>query len=164
MGTDLKSVPVDNDLMIIDSHIHIFSPKIIANVSRRLDMVKRLHLQVEGAEEKTTIAALRQDMVAAGVSSCLLLPTAAAVEVRNTNRSCWSQANKHDFLLTAGTLHPDYADNDGELSWFAEVGIRAIKLCSFSQGFLLQHTKPGPQGPVRSGRLYRLNAFEIAVA
>ena len=137
MGTDLKSVPVDSDLMIIDSHIHLFSPKIIANVSRRLDMVNRLHLQVEGAEKKTTIAALRQDMKAAGVSSCLLLPTAAATEVRNTNRSCWSQAKKHNFLLTAGTLHPDYADNDGELSWFAEVGIRAIKLCSFSQGFLL---------------------------
>ncbi|HDJ29031.1 MAG TPA: hypothetical protein ENF28_07285, partial [Proteobacteria bacterium] len=133
----MKFVPVDNDLMIIDSHIHIFSPKIIANVSRRLEMVERLHLQVEGAAEKTTVAALRQDMVAAGVSSALMLPTASAAEVRNTNRSCWSQASVHDFLLTAGTLHPDYPDIAGELSWFAEVGIRSIKLCSFSQGFLL---------------------------
>ncbi len=137
----MKFVPVDNDLMIIDSHIHIFSPKIIANVSRRLEMVERLHLQVEGAAEKTTVAALRQDMVAAGVSSALMLPTASAAEVRNTNRSCWSQASVHDFLLTAGTLHPDYPDIAGELSWFVEVGIRAIKLCSFSQGFPLTGTR-----------------------
>ena len=127
--------------MIIDSHIHIFSPKIIANVSRRREMVDRLHLQVKGAGEKTTIAALQRDMVAAGVSSSLMLPTAVATEVRNTNRLSWSQVLDHDFLLTAGTLHPDYSANDEELSWFAEVGIRAIKLCSFSQGFPL--TGPG---------------------
>jgi predicted TIM-barrel fold metal-dependent hydrolase len=124
-------------MMIIDNHIHIFSPKIIANVSRRREMVERLHLQVEGAAEKTTVAALQQDMMAAGVSSSLMLPTATAAEVHNTNRFCWSQASDHDFLMTAGTLHPDYPDNDEELSWFAEVGIRAIKLCSFSQGFPL---------------------------
>ena len=127
--------------MIIDSHIHIFSPKIIANVSRRQEMVERLHLQVEGAAERTSVAALRQDMVAAGVSSALMLPTAPAAEVRNTNRFCWSQVSAHDFLLTAGTLHPDYPDIAGELSWFVEVGIRAIKLCSFSQGFPLTGTR-----------------------
>jgi len=130
-----------NLMMIIDSHIHIFSPKIIANVSRRQEMVERLHLQVEGAAEKTTVAALRQDMVVAGVSSALMLPTASAAEVHNTNRFCWHQARNHDFLLTAGTLHPDCPDNAGELSWFAEVGIRAIKLCSFSQGFPLTGTR-----------------------
>ncbi len=123
--------------MIIDSHIHIFSPKIIANVSRRRELAERLHLQVEAAAAKTTIAALQQDMMAAGVSSCLMLPTATVAEVRNVNRFCWSQARDHDFLLPAGTLHPDYNDTAGELSWFAEVGIRAIKLCSFSQGFPL---------------------------
>ena len=123
--------------MIIDSHIHIFSPKIIANVSRRRELVKRLHLQVDAAVVKTTSAALSQDMTAAGVSFCLMLPTAAAPEVRNANRLSWSQAQNHDFLLTAGTLHPDYMDNAGELDWFTEVGIRAIKLCSFSQGFPL---------------------------
>lgn len=127
--------------MIIDSHIHIFSPKIIANVSRRRELVERLHLQVEGAAEKTTAAALREDMTAAGVSSCLLLPTAAVTEVRNANRLSWSQAQNHDFLLTAGTLHPDYMDNAGELDWLAEVGIRALKLCSFSQGFTLTGTR-----------------------
>jgi predicted TIM-barrel fold metal-dependent hydrolase len=128
-------------MMIIDSHIHIFSPKIIANVSRRREMVARLQLQVEGAGDRTTVAALRQYMTVAGVSSALMLPTASAAEVHNTNRFCWSQASDHDFLLTAGTLHPDCPDNAGELSWFAEVGIRAIKLCSFSQGFPLTGTR-----------------------
>ncbi len=128
-------------MMIIDSHIHIFSPKIIANVSRRQEMVERLHLQVEGAAERTTVAALQRDMTAAGVSSAMMLPTASAAEVHNTNRFCWSQVRNHDFLLTAGTLHPDYPDIAGELSWFAEVGIRAIKLCSFSQGFPLTGTR-----------------------
>ncbi len=128
-------------MMIIDSHIHIFSPKIIANVSRRREMVARLQLQVEGAGDRTTVAALRQYMTVAGVSSALMLPTASAAEVHNTNRFCWSQASDHDFLLTAGTLHPDCPDNAEELSWFAEVGIRAIKLCSFSQGFPLTGTR-----------------------
>lgn len=103
--------------------------------------MERLHLQVEGAAERTTVAALQRDMTAAGVSSAMMLPTASAVEVHNTNRFCWSQARNHDFLLTAGTLHPDYPDIAGELNWFAEVGIRAIKLCSFSQGFPLTGTR-----------------------
>jgi predicted TIM-barrel fold metal-dependent hydrolase len=42
-----------------------------------------------------------------------------------------------DFLFTAGTLHPFYGDNKEELLRLQAHGVRAIKLCSFSQGFSL---------------------------
>lgn len=45
-----------------------------------------------------------------------------------------------DSLFTAGTLHPDYPENGAELATLKSQGVRAIKLCSFSQGFV-------PDGP-----------------
>jgi predicted TIM-barrel fold metal-dependent hydrolase len=43
-----------------------------------------------------------------------------------------------DSLFTAGTLHPSSPGTDEELEWLGNQGVRAIKLCSFSQGFDLE--------------------------
>ena len=76
-------------------------------------------------------------MKAAGVAAGLALPTAGAAGVAKVNSQFIEKAAEQDFLLTAGTLHPDYPDNREELEKLKSHGVRAIKLCSFSQGFAL---------------------------
>ena len=76
-------------------------------------------------------------MKAAGVQAGLALPTAGAANVGKVNSQFIEKAAERDFLYTAGTLHPDYPYNLVELEKLKSHGVRAIKLCSFSQGFAL---------------------------
>ena len=124
--------------MIIDSHVHIFSEKIIANVSKKTEMTAKLRLQTNGAELRCSAAALEQEARSAGISACLLLPTADAANVRKVNTAFLRMAQENDFLYTAGTLHPACKDNDKELRRLQAASVRALKFCSFSQGFALE--------------------------
>ncbi len=123
--------------MVIDGHVHIFSPKIIANVSAKTEMVEKLALQTASAPGRTEFAVLKDECRQAGIDACLILPTAEAAEVRRVNASFVALAGQRDFLHAAGTLHPRYAANGEELLGLQAQGVRAIKLCSFSQGFSL---------------------------
>ncbi|MDP3282916.1 MAG: amidohydrolase family protein [Desulfobacterales bacterium] len=123
--------------MIIDSHAHIFSSKIIAGVSARSAMVEKLNLHASFAKGRTDISSLRDDCRSSGIEACLILPTADAASVNKINTAFIELAAGSNFLFTAGTLHPFYGENLNELSRLHEHGVRAIKLCSFSQGFAL---------------------------
>ncbi len=123
--------------MIIDGHVHIFSPLIIANVSDRPALAEILHLELAGAQGRTGVPALREESRLADVKACLILPTASAEKVREINRAFRKTADEADFIFTAGTLHPRFSSNEDELLWMRAGGMRAIKLCSFSQGFSL---------------------------
>ena len=123
--------------MIIDAHVHLFTPKIIANVSAKPEMVAELHLQADQATQRIGTAALRTALGRAGVHAALMLPTAGADGVSEVNRVAMATAADCDYLNTAGTLHPECKDLQVELSALHAAGIRAIKLCSFSQGFIL---------------------------
>ena len=123
--------------MIIDSHAHIFSSKIIANVSAKSALVKKINLHTSFAEGRTNIPALEEDCRLSDVDACLILPTANVADVRKINSAFIDLADESDFLFTAGTLHPFSNDNEKELSHLQARGVRAIKLCSFSQGFSL---------------------------
>lgn len=124
--------------MIIDSHAHLFSSKIIANVSARTGLVKELDLDIESAPGRCTPDALRRESAKASVSACLLLPTASAKDVSRVNASFRQLERNNDFLMAAGTLHPHYSENRAVLEQLEQQGTRAIKLCSFSQGFSLE--------------------------
>jgi predicted TIM-barrel fold metal-dependent hydrolase len=124
--------------MIIDSHAHIFSPGIIANVSRKTELVELLHLEIGPAAARTHAAALKEEARAAGVDRILLLPTATEKEVRQVNDRFLDLVRDEAMLFTAGTAHPGYAHNRDELLRLKKQGIRMIKLCSFSQGFDLE--------------------------
>lgn len=128
---------IDFNEMIIDNHVHLFSRKVVQNVSRKTGMVKRLHLQTEGAQERTGVESLLQKMQEANVDTCLLLPTAAAEGVSRANERSWETVKETPGLLTAGTLHPQYPDNRSEIETFEQRYIYGIKMCSFSQGFAL---------------------------
>lgn len=123
--------------MIIDSHTHIFSSKIVTGVSSKSAMVNKLNLHASFAAKRTNIPALKDDCLSSGIAACLILPTADAASVNKINTSFIGLAAASDFLFTAGTLHPLYGSNKEELVRLQEHGVRAIKLCSFSQGFPL---------------------------
>ncbi len=123
--------------MIIDSHVHLFSPKVIKNVSKKNRMVKRLHLRVQGAKERITLDKLKQTMHQAQIDTCLLLPTAGKDKVAKTNDRYWKITLETTGVLTAGTLHPDSPNNPEEIERFKDRGIKGIKFSSFSQGFAL---------------------------
>ncbi len=124
--------------MIIDSHVHVFSQKIIANVSKKSGMAAKLCLQTEGAQSRCSTATLAEEIRAAGISFCLLLPTADMANVKKVNTAFLRMAQENDFLYTAGTLHPARKDNDKELLRLEAASVRALKFCSFSQGFSLE--------------------------
>jgi uncharacterized protein len=121
--------------MIIDAHAHIFAQPVIANVSGRPALVDKLHLDIAGAQQRTSPAALQEESRPAGVDACLLLPVATVDKVRETNVAFREIAAASDFFFTAGTLHPQFSANKEELLNMSLEGVRAIKLCSFSQGF-----------------------------
>ena len=123
--------------MIIDAHVHLFTPKIIANVSAKSEMVAKLHLQTNEATQRIGTAALETALSRAGIHAALMLPTAGADGVSEVNRDAMATAKDCYFLNTAGTLHPECKDLQAELAALHAGGIRAIKLCSFSQGFML---------------------------
>lgn len=128
-------------MKIFDSHIHLFTDKIIRNVQQKKEMVKQLKLQTNGAEKRSNAHQLKEDMESFNFQGALLLPTANAAGVRKTNLDCINTAATVPFITTAGTLHPDAPDIKGELAFLRQHRVRVIKLCSFSQGFVLDGPK-----------------------
>lgn len=124
-------------LKIFDCHIHLFTPLVIENVSRKTEMVDFLKLRTKDAEKRTALESLETDMRAGGVGRGLLLPTANVAGVERVNRQYIHAAGRGWSLMTAGTLHPDFPKNREELEFFEENDVRVIKFCSFSQGFPL---------------------------
>lgn len=128
-------------IMIIDSHIHLFNRKVVSNVSGNIALVKRLKLQTAGAYHRTTASALEIELKSRGVDGGLLLPTAGAKNVEETNDVHIDAAKRSTRLHTAGTLHPFHPNIPKELQKLQKNGIRGIKLCTFSQGFTLRDPK-----------------------
>jgi uncharacterized protein len=124
-------------MKILDCHIHMFTANVIDNVAQKTRLVQHLKLQTEGAGERIDVKTLQKDMLAGGVEGALMLPTASVHRVKKTNRDCVETVSAHDWLMTAGTLHPGYPHNEEELHYLKANGVRVIKLCSFSQGFTL---------------------------
>jgi predicted TIM-barrel fold metal-dependent hydrolase len=125
-------------LRIFDSHTHLYSQAIIASVRKREGLTDSLCLDVDKAAGRTDISALKQECELTGVDGCLVLPTAPAHKVSEVNDWFITAVEKEKSLLTAGTLHPSAPDQGQELERLGRGGIRALKLCSFSQGFDLE--------------------------
>ncbi|MCK5099171.1 MAG: amidohydrolase family protein, partial [Desulfobacteraceae bacterium] len=127
--------------MIIDAHVHDFSLKIVANVTKKEEMAKILCLETKQAKERIGIANLEKRMKVCNIDSALLLPTAPASIVEQVNSKFIETIRGRKHLYTAGTLHPEFENIEKELRKLADNNIKAIKLCSFSQGFKLDSKK-----------------------
>ena len=123
---------------IFDSHTHLFSPVVIANVSGRKELAEALCLEIDRAAGRTDKAALKHELQAAEVHGSLLLPTAPMNAVRKVNDLFLETIKGEERLLTAGTLHPFYPDIDGEIERLSHHNVRALKFSSFSQGIDLE--------------------------
>ncbi|MFH1155061.1 MAG: amidohydrolase family protein [Pseudomonadota bacterium] len=123
--------------MIIDSHVHLFSPSVVANVSKRQDMVSLLRLEIHEAPRRSEPGVLASEAREAGLDAVLLLPTANAASIARVNQEFIREAGLYDRVFTAGTLHPVAGGIREELERFREHKVRAVKICSFSQGFVL---------------------------
>ena len=128
----------ENRPTIFDCHAHLYSPSVIASVSRRDGLATALGLKIEGAIERTDKSALIREARAAGVRACLLLPIAPPDGVHTVNELFVKTVEGEKTLYTAGTLHPLSHGIDEELEWLNSKGVRTIKLCSFSQNFDLE--------------------------
>ena len=128
-------------MKIFDSHVHLFTPRIVDNVIPRSDLIEALDLNIENIETRLSAAALIEEMRAAAVYAALMLPTADVRKLASTNRECIEKACGIPELYTAGTLHPDYDDIEAELQHLRRASVRVIKLCSFSQKFSLYNPK-----------------------
>jgi len=129
---------MDKAPTVFDGHAHLFSPDVIANVSNLKGLAAALSLNIDDAGRRTDKAALKRESAAAGVRACLLLPTAPVNKVHKVNDFFVKTVEGEEGLFTAGTLHPYSTALEGELEWLSRRGIRALKFCSFSQGFDLQ--------------------------
>ncbi len=123
--------------MIFDGHAHLFHQKVISNVKKRKDMVEKLGLQTNGAEDRIGVSFLEDTLRTNKIGGCLILPTAGVQEVGKVNDSFYKMVEKSELLYTAGTLHPGYDRNKEELFKLKDRKIKGIKLCSFSQKFAL---------------------------
>lgn len=123
------------DMKIFDSHVHLFKVKVVENVISRADLVRTLCLDIENIEDRLKPSSLVEQLREAKVIGALLLPTSDVINLAKTNRECIEKAEKTPGLYTAGSLHPDYDDLEGELLHLSRSSVRVIKLCSFSQKF-----------------------------
>ena len=128
----------DDMPVVFDGHVHIFSPAVIASVAKRNGLAEVLCLDVEKAANRTDKTALKMEIQSAGVSGCLLLPTAPVNAVRRVNDLFLETVSGENELLTAGTLHPSFPDIDDELDRLSLNNVRALKFSSFSQGVDLE--------------------------
>jgi predicted TIM-barrel fold metal-dependent hydrolase len=135
MVGSMEKAAQEAQLRIFDSHTHLYSQAVISSVRKREGLADALCLDVEKATSRTDVAALKQECALAGVDGCLILPTAPAHKVREVNDWFLAAVQGEKSLLTAGTLHPSAPDQDKELERLSRCGVRALKLCSFSQGF-----------------------------
>jgi predicted TIM-barrel fold metal-dependent hydrolase len=124
-------------MQIFDSHAHLFTSRIIANVSAKDGLAARLRLKTQGAKERLGTETLQRSLTENGICGGLVLPTAAAADVARTNAHFIAEVSASPLLKAAGTLHPDDPHTGLEIEKLCRSGVRAVKLCSFSQGFEL---------------------------
>jgi uncharacterized protein len=121
--------------MIIDCHAHIYSRTIMDNVLRIEGLADLLHLDKGAVANRTNKADLRREATEGGVQACLLLPVASVSGVSETNDQFLKMVEGETDFYTAGAIHPSAPNLDEELEKLGNLGIRALKLSSFTQKF-----------------------------
>jgi uncharacterized protein len=121
--------------MLVDSHCHIFTNRIVENMLSRPAMVSELHLNVHDARPRLVPSALQESAQANGIHACVMLPTAAPDKVRQENDRFIGWTTEFPRLRTLATLHPAMPSLSDEVLRMFDHGIFGFKLSSFSQRF-----------------------------
>ncbi len=121
--------------MLIDSHCHLFTGRVIQNVAHKPALVRELGLELDQARVRLDPGSLVRSAGENGVDVCLLLPTAMPDKVRAENDRHLAVAARHPGLRSLATLHPAMPGLERELERMLDLGIMGFKLSSFSQRF-----------------------------
>lgn len=119
-----------------DIHTHVFHAKIAAKVVHQLE--SHYHVSPIGTGELDDLIPRLQR---AGIRhACIHSAATAPEQVIPANR--WAiTLSKQPGIIPFGTMHPDYHDMNGELTYLYRHGIRGIKLHPDFQGFRLDDPK-----------------------
>jgi len=121
--------------MLIDSHCHIFTTRIVDNMQSRRALVEQLHLNVWDSLMRLEPAALQESSEQNGIDVCLLLPSTGPDRIRVENDRFIGFTRAWPRLRTLATLHPMMRDLTHEISRMFDLGIIGFKFSSFSQRF-----------------------------
>lgn len=121
--------------MIIDSHCHIFTPRIVKNMQTKPGLVNALRLNVCDAWSRLHPRTLQESAETHGITACLLLPTAPPDRISLTNDRFIEYTKHFSRLRTLATLHPAMENISHEIDRILDLGIAGFKFSSFSQHF-----------------------------
>jgi uncharacterized protein len=129
--------------MIVDSHCHIFTERIVSNTTTKAAMLSELKLNTCGALERLRPEWLQDSLERNGIEKCLLLPTAAPEKVVGENDKFIKITSTFSRLFTLATLHPIMPGLVNEIQRMFDSGISGFKFSSFSQRFDLLSPESG---------------------
>ncbi|MCL4537986.1 MAG: amidohydrolase family protein [Bacteroidetes bacterium] len=121
--------------MLVDSHCHIFTKRIVQNMNDRPAMVEELKLNVGDSLPRLNPNALEESAEVNGVDVCVMLPTALPDKVRAMNDRFIRLSVELPRLRTLATLHPMMRGLSDEVLHVFDLGITGFKFSSFSQRF-----------------------------
>jgi len=108
----------------MDAHTHIFPPKIAEKATVNIGHFYDIPMAEEGNAER-----LLQCGAKIGTKRYLVCSTATTShQVESINDFIAEECGKHPEFYGFGTLHPDYADLEGETNRIIRLGLHGIKL------------------------------------
>ena len=122
--------------MIVDFHTHCFPDTLAAHAMENLAALSQYPPQLNG-----TLSDLKKSMQKAGVDRSVVLNIATNAHQTPKVNDFAIAANKEEDFVSFGSVHPDYADTDGELKRLHAAGIKGIKLHPDFQDFDIDDRK-----------------------
>ena len=152
-------------MFIIDSHVHIFQPRIAlaavlaTNSFYEGSCNEEIPAPVSLGHLPGTVEDLTPRMEKDGVDRAVVFSTATAPhQVEIINRFIRDACRENPSLIGVGTMHPDYPDFEGEVRRMKEFGLVGIKLHPDIQRFPLDDERLMPLYEIMSAE----NLFLIA--
>ena len=125
---------------IMDAHTHIFPSKIAEKATVNIGHFYDIPMAEEGNAER-----LLQCGAKIGTKRYLVCSTATTShQVESINDFIAEECGKHPEFYGFGTLHPDYADLEGETNRIIRLGLHGIKLHPDYQGFFADEPRMLP--------------------
>ncbi len=136
---------------IVDSHVHIFQPRIAlaavmaTNAFYDGSCNQEIPVPATLGHLPGTVDDLLPRMERDGVARSVVFSTATAPhQVQIVNDFISGVCREHPNLIGVGTMHPDYPDFEGELRRMKEIGLVGVKLHPDIQRFPLDDKRLMP--------------------
>lgn len=117
--------------MIIDAHTHIFPDNIARGAIKTMQSSSHAAVYCEATE-----SALAEAMESAGIDVSINLPCVTnPLKVRQINERSARRNSRQNKIFNIGGIHPDCADVKDELRRVAGLGLKAVKIHPYFQGY-----------------------------